>query len=755
MTGSPGTGHLVPLAPGWSVWRRAALRGAGMPFEWLAGFSDPADCDADGQSRTLRRLLTEPRFVEALAWQNPAAVASWIAKHVAALRDDGELRRSGYRQAVLARYAQRYCTKNDSIGFFGPVAWAEFDPPRSGLDPRGSAGLRSRSVHFETWALEALVDAWFGQPDLTPHLPFRLHPAVSFDGERLRRPWRPVQPVDSVTAALLTALAEGVGAEEVVTAAAVRAAVPVEAARQRLLELREAEVVVNGLVVPMDEQPEAHLRAQVGRLADRPTREALLAQLDELDELRELVVKAAGDPLPVHEALTRLTGRVAEITGREAGRAKAESPRGRTPVYEDCRRDLDVTIGGDLTDALRAPLALLLRSASWLSVETAEAVGAELRERYDAQFAGRGDTRLSEFYFASADVLSGAPGTAVHAVVEDFRLRWAELLADGVMDDAGTELRLSSKDIAPLAAALFPARPPAWTGARYHSPDLMLARSGAGGQWVLGELHVALNTLESRLFHTQAEHRDELADAVAADMAAGRVVALLPGDSPEVSPRTYPPLAVHVPDRYVYWSLGKNAGVPGASGSTPAIDLLVVPDGDGLAVEAAGGSWRAPLAEVFGEFLTALVVNRFKLRSPAPHLPRVRLDDVVIDRRTWRFPVAGLPCEAERIGEVVATLRAAGVPRHAFVMTDAEYKPFYIDLAAPLVLRNLSRAIRAARERSADAWIVVSEMSPGPDELWLTGGEGERYTTEFRVVAVDERQPRHAGIRSEADRHAR
>ncbi|MBC3840303.1 hypothetical protein GXW82_09020 [Streptacidiphilus sp. 4-A2] len=314
--------------------------------------------------------------------------------------------------------------------------------------------------------------------------------------------------------------------------------------------------------------PELRLREQLGRIPDPEAARAPLEQLDQLDRLRRTVAAAAGDPLGTHEALEELGNYLGEAAGRTAAREKRQTLYGRSFLYQDSRRDLDVTIGGDLVDALRAPLAILLDSARWLAAEAAEAVSEQVRARFRELRARSQDVRLSELYLGVADVLAGAPGTVVDEVSEDFRLRWAELLDAADRTAGGSsdgEVRLSTDRIAPLAAVLFPHRRPAWSGARYHSPDLMLARTGGPDgpvQWVLGELHVALNTLESRVFHTQSDDRDELRDAVAADMGTGRVLALQPNDSPEVTPRTYPPLAVHVPGAYAYWSFGRDSGAP-------------------------------------------------------------------------------------------------------------------------------------------------------------------------------------------------
>ncbi|GIJ46859.1 hypothetical protein Val02_37450 [Virgisporangium aliadipatigenens] len=54
-------------------------------------------------------------------------------------------------------------------------------------------------------------------------------------------------------------------------------------------------------------------------------------------------------------------------------------------------------------------------------------------------------------------------------------------------------------------------------------------------------------------------------------------------------------------------------------------------------------------------------------------------------------------------------------------------------------MRNLIRAARRDTERpDGSGSLSLSEMLPGPDELWMTDSAGSTYTSEFRLVAVDD-----------------
>ncbi len=508
--------------------------------------------------------------------------------------------------------------------------------------------------------------------------------------------------------------------------------------QEALGRLTAAGIVRTGFTVPLDERPHDGLRAQVARIADPALRTELLSWLDELEQGRLAAAKVIDDPVPLREALAGLEQAFTRLTGASARRDKPSAEAGRTLAYPDCRRDLDVTIGWPLVERLRAPLALLLDIARWFTQQVAEEVAAALSETYDQLSRRGGQVTLADLHFAAADVLSGGPRNPVPGVSKDFQLRWAEIVRPGI--DA-EEVRLDSAEIAGLVQALYPAGDrPAWTAALQHSPDLLLARTPAGLRWVLGELHLAMNTLESRFFHTLSDDRSELEAATAADMAGGRIVPCYP-HGPVVDSRRYPPLAVHLPGRYLYWSFGDDHGAPDGAESIPATALVVESAPGGLVAGPRDGAWRLPVLEFFGEFLSALAVSQFRMSGDGRYEARVSIDDVVVRRRGWYFTVADLPGGViSRQGYhwrlLAGHLAAAGLPRYLFAKSPLEPKPFLVDLRCPLLVTNLARSWRRMPEHER---LEIREMLPGPEELWLTDGTGQRYTAELRLVAVDQR----------------
>ena len=702
------------LGSGWRLWPEAALRCAGMPVEWVLEL-------ADGD---VTSLLAHPEFGAAITWQNPGVATTWLP----APGEPADL--SGYRRSVLARYAQRYCTKNDSIGFFGPVGWARVEPSApDSVRADGGGGVERMLVHLEHWAVAALGAAWATDPVLGAEAPVRRHPAASRHAATadvpasVRLPGRTPLDLSDAEVGVLDALDGGC---------------PVGTLDPEPLEsLVRRGIVLRGFRIPVTAHPEHALRAAVERFADPSVRDDLLDRLDQLELAVAAVAEAARDPGRLRAALLRLEAGYVQIGGPPPRRHGDSSGAGRTLVYPDCRRSGDLVVGAPAIARLAEPLALLLTSARWLTCEVATAVEDRLGSDY-ARLAARGPVLLSDLQLAAAETLTGADGL-VDGIEADFAARWSVVLADGA--DRPDGWRVDPDRARGMVEALFQADAPGWAAARNHSPDLLPIRTPDGVGWVLGELHVAMNTLESRFFHDLHDAPERLAEQSRADFACGRLVPCYPPDG-RVDSRRYPPLASHVEDRYRYWSFGADHGPHPAARSTvlASTALTVTRDRAGRLVAGPPGEWAVPVVEFLGEFLSALVVNRFRLSGPESR--RVLLGELVVIRRSWLLHPQDLPTglrgqRGYHTQALVDLLADRGAPRQVFIRVPGQPKPCFVDTEVPLTVANFARLWIAAVERDpAGPPMTVTEMLPAPGELLLADDAGH-YTSELRFVAVD------------------
>lgn len=760
------TSHLLRLpASRWLLWRDCAVRSAGFPVSLTAGLADPAilreaeaaaECDpapagyrraygeaAARSARALQDVVDDPRFREAVAWQNPAIVRNWLAG-LHHCPDQRKLRKSRYLGAV-ASYAQRYATKNDTIGFFGPVGWARWD--ESHPDFAAVAGprlLRSRSLYFEDWAIEALARSLSEQPDLRRWIKPRMVAGCYREGTTVHRPHAPAVALGAEAVPLfrlctgersVTQLCQLLGWDE-------------PAVTGQLLAWQELSIMHFDFTGPVEARPEVTLRAKLAGIGEPPARSRALSALTRLEQARDALAAARGDPEGVARRAGELEQVFQELTGLDGHRRPGQTYAGRTLVYEDARRDVDVVLGRQLLESVSGPLSIVLDAAAWLI----NRAGAELERRLGELFdrycerSGGHAMPLPTLLARATRLLYPRPGrdSPLAGVQQEFQRRWAQLLA---VPAGARQHVVHAKLIAEQAAALFPALPAPWPGAVHICPDLMIAASSpravAAGecQFVLGEVHLANNTLQARPF---VEHHDDpaaLLAALACDYPRPRVYSVPTRRWPQVNSRTYP--SALLPPSYVYWCLHDDSG--GAAGPVLAAAAMSVHrEGADLIVRAGPDGRRFPLTDVLDEQLSWAVVNLFAPLPGTGHQPRVAIDRLVIHRERWAVTLSDLQwtrstVAAERFRLAQRWRRRQQLPARVFYRTPGETKPCYLDFASPALVECFSNSVRAAVRSARTEPVTVVEMLPDLDQAWLPGPDGQRYTSELRLVCRNRR----------------
>lgn len=184
------------------------------------------------------------------------------------------------------------------------------------------------------------------------------------------------------------------------------------------------------------------------------------------------------------------------------------------------------------------------------------------------------------------------------------------------------------------------------------------------------------------------------------------------------------------------------------SRTLPVGALLFEERGGRLVARARGGGPSFEAVELFGGVLSVLTAGAFRMLSSGRHTPRVEVDGLVVQREAWGFGAeeVGWADEGEaalRYAGARRWGREAGLPRHSFVRVRGERKPLYLDLESPVLVEVVARAARRAgggQEGGRGGTMVeVAEMLPGPGGAWLEDAAGRRYTSEFRLVVVDQK----------------
>ncbi|MET8225143.1 lantibiotic dehydratase [Streptomyces sp. NPDC005301] len=756
------TEDFVPSLGRWRLWEQFALRGPGFPADGVlrlapAGLAQAADkftpddplegprwadfarlfADAAVESaHTLQDIARMPAFREAVAWQNRPVLTSGIAPFLRWTPGvDSRSSMPRQREELVAHYWQRFCVKNDTIGFFGPVGWGRWDAATPGAAVDTGRGLIADStVYWASWGIDALAKTLDTDPALREWIAPRRVPFIALDGDRVRVPGRRPVTVSADTAAVL-ARCDGVRPARRIAAELPDTDVPAV-----LADLVTRRWVAWRLEVPAGTHPDRALRAWLESVGAPQPRDRALAALDRLERGRAEVA-AARDVEALVQAMTELERDFTTLTDTAAVREKSASTAPcRALVYSDTRRSATARLGPAVLDALH-PLRLLMDSATWLTTQLAATVTAKTHRVYD-RLAAQGEVDLATFWFECLPVLHGAARTTATELQREFAARWQRILA---APEGTRRVTLASADIEAQVREAFKSTGGAWTAARYLSPDVMIAADGAQAvargdfTLVLGELHLAANTLGASLFTHQHPDAAELLRLTDRDHPGPRLMPLIPKEHrSRLSVRVRHTL-VRPEDHQV--ALADFTADPARPRAVRSADATVEEHDGRLLVRLPDGS-AFPAIDVFSHVLTTLAMDLFQLLPQAGHTPRVTLDRMVVARETWRLPATDTAFaddkdEARRFVRARHWHTRLGLPRHVFVVLPTEPRPFYVDFDSPVYVTILAKALRRLSRKDPQGTFTITEMLPTPEQTWLTDDEGRRYTSELRFVAFD------------------
>ena len=750
----------------WRWWRHVLVRGSGFPATGVLrlaseGLARKADSlvNADRASEAwlafreefceatvrlaieLQSIASQDDFRRAVAWQNHRLIDGTIRSF---LRwdpaKDSRSFRHRQREELIASYWQRYCVKNDTIGFFGPSGWGKVgDCMRTRFVP-GERMLRSSEVFFEAWAIDRLAEVIEEIPGMQEWLMPRRLSFIKLDGNVLVEPGgRRVLSPENVS--VLRSCDGTTRAHDI----AIRSKLDLPVVLEILHDLHGRHWISWKLELPVSPWPEKDLRGFLDGVGDEKARNQAREWLDSLEVARDRVRESTSAGT-LAAALTAMDELFEGITGAISARNEGRTSGGRTLAYHDSSRDIDIVLGDDLIAATR-PLRLLSRAARWYCSRLGEEARDTLRDVYARTVARHGGpVDLSAIFSPSLRALYRSVEASMRQVDQEFAKKWAAII--GVPAGA-REVCYNYDDLLPLVDEAFAAPGPGWAGARYFCPDVMVSATDLNAlhngdfTLVLGEVHMAINTMGTNMFVTQHPDRADLLSCVDEDFPEARLLMVLPKESPpELSVRSHPAL---IRDRDILVEVNHHTVAAGRPGLVLSRDIEVV-EADGAVLARLPGGEQFELLDVFAELLTSMVVNRFRLFADRPHTPRVKIDELVVCRESWRFNSADLDFAAEK-DEAARFVRtrdwaaALGIPRQVFAKSNAEMKPVYVDFASPIYVNALARMVRRsnADERLQDKTITVAEMLPAHDDLWLADHEGNRYTSEFRFTWVDDR----------------
>ena len=716
-----------------------------------ADFQEKFSRSLEDTSNTIREIAGSADFREALTWQNRTAVETALDPLLRGSTDALE-RDSSRKQheELVASYWQRYCVKNDTIGFFGPVGWARIISEISHIKIKhGTKLLAARKTYWEPWAIEALGAVLARKYNLQPWIVPILVPYIRVEGMTLIHPLFTL-PLTAKQSAMLRAC-NGHDTAKQIAARLMR--MPNLLVRhpgevyEALRELATKGILFWKFNIPLGPFPEQILREALQRIEDLKLRQQCLDLLEELDAARAQVEAAAGDPARLNLSFQRLEQVFTRLTGLPATRNKGKVYAGRTLVYEDCRRDTEVLLERKVLESLAEPLSLLLDTGRWFTARVAQAYEEKLQEIYSEirRSAHASSVDAALWWYKAAPFFFDKAPEIVDPLQDELEQKWERVLQLG---DDRSVVHLTCKELRPRLLREFPPSLPGWQGARYHSPDIMIAAADEeairDGRciFVLGEVHVSTNTLQSALFANQHPSPSDLLNALALDLGEENVVPVWERDE-ELCGRLVPV----IPKTNFRLEFLPNSFITNRSRALPISSMILENHNGTLMAKTRDGKFCLRALDLVGGLLSRQTLDCFRVMAPLRHAPRISLDSLIIKRESWRFSpeemqFACCAGAAERFLQARNWARAHGIPRFVFYRVPIERKPAYLDFDSPIFVEIFSKMIRRTVDAvQPGAMVDLSEMLPRFDQIWLTDVSGRRYTSELRFVAVDSRKP--------------
>lgn len=654
--------------------------------------------EAEHSARALRDLAKDVRFQEAVAISCPPVYGN-------VMRTDFTTR----LERQVASFVQRFCAKNETMSFFGPINYGLVDrakPEGVHIEWSGPALIRARRTHVAFWVVRGLVNACMAQPDVASWLVPR---------RRLeRRASRGDEPMSRLIAA-----SDGIKPCRVL-------ATELELPLPDLIELvrgaHARRLITHQLDVPSSsDDPIFELTERVAGIPGEAPRKLVR----ELSELRALMEEYSwADPARKVALNTIVEARLQErlnVSGAEAAAAqrRPDDNRGeghhfyvdRLPLREECCGDLKLTVGGQRAAELEGKLQGTLDALAGAAIRTRDAARAALAKRM-----GKATLPFARVIAQFADgpipydtsLIDAVKAAITDPTVDEVKIDSAKLPKtplDGHSLVTSIDLLLEARGIE------------AWGRGDYKLIAGDIHDTALVWGWAL-QFHPERKKVDASVVSALGKMDRPLPIVTAlASRRSGLIPAELPGPVIELG---------GVSSRASRWQL-------------PFEDLMVESDG---ATARLVSSFLGSEVLLYNGELESSVHTAFAIPRIRPikvdlgmHTPRLWIDDVMIQRRMWRLTDGQITrlidCreDKERFRVAIKIWEELGLPSLSFAKFPGERKPVLADPASPLVFRVFANLLKLRRA------VVLGEMRPGPDGLWLQGNLG-RHTAELRCTYV-------------------
>lgn len=667
----------------------------------------------------LRELVSETQFQEAVWLSSPQMFQHGLKSYLEHWNPDERSSKTRHVERQLISYLQRFCAKNDTASFFGPLNYGDFTNDYAcELAGPGAEHVSRREVFMAYWGVLALADLLEADLSIQPYLRPRWSPLCALDltARRVGLPGGHTLSLSAQEARMLALIDEQRTIQEIASESDVTANIVLEG----LQRLRRAHLIMLRPDPPVTEvRPLEWLLDWVERIPQCcSSRSHWVAVIGEFKHLQDRFTQAPFSER--RELLAQVETRMTELTGQQARRGEGQIYADRLLLYEEC-------LGGVSPLALGPTFAAELQRqlAPILDVYAAHACAVH------AQLCAYGEKLLQEC----------APHGELPFLdlVGHLRAKKEEAFAAQTTPVQEAFLTMLSEQADQPAVEIDPQALPSLDRSEFlkhvllTSPDVMvLARNEealrAGDfRIVMAECHDTLMVWGWAIsFHAQRVRVQREASAFLARVYGARTMAnVLASKRVKIVPFEYPGPTIEV----------QATSVKAATERIPIAQVTITQENGVPKLQAPG--W--PSLSLYNGELPTLAHSLFAPPRVVPpsitlgaHTPRLTLNQAVLQREQWcvrreeLLPDTYQGISFELMLDMQRAARRLNLPRYLFARIQGERKPVLVDRHNYFLLELLAYLLPKEGE------VTLSEALPGPDDLWLRGEKGA-YCAELRL----------------------
>jgi len=752
----------------WKICKFFIFRCAGFPFDWIEKirFNDTSQkidnllargSDEISLKRAknvfteelykkrlqLQEIASSPKFLEAVLHQNQNSLqndAYQAILNFAQQKIDRETRNyDDRRKELLAyRYLQRFCTKNETVSFFGPFYIGEFNHSKKNILYESSVGnkIKNRKVYTSTGLLEAILEKVIHDDEIFRMLKPLKSPAIHLKGmEVINLITGKKTKLDKNGLKILKLIERGITVRKIAQQIK-KYGLSEKNVYEQIRWLIEKKIVLSGL------EYNAKIDEPAGYLVDKLSKIPAAEDSEWYGKLKRLLLLKSKFEKEDFAGRAEIINELKEIFSALLDHPSLKDATTEKGFFsEKCELNLkELKLGRNLQDNLQNSISFILNLATYNCGKLNRLKSSLLNDWLKRNFKGKNvdikeaiskmaqQKNNSPFKWENADISKMAVDNLPREFLDIIDENKTDRLVKFNQEDLERRLRKYLDNLAPTAGGCF--------DIFICAPDTVTINEG-GYKTVFGESHVMRKPLSiykwlieipsrGKLF---AKEIERIHKTIKKNYTLGDPLII----AHDMLDKGY--------DFSSFWDIEAEVYSVKKRQKISISDLKLRRDNNSVSLLANNNKpilLLSPLPSL-GSLFSLLAPKAFstRLANAKAHFPRVEINNFIFQREQWIFFKSDLFFSRDGYNkqgielwlELESWRRKEGIPRQFFLKIAYAAKPVFIDFENYFSIEVFKNLAKRSYEK-----LYITEMLPGPEDLWFKDGEG-RYTCEFRLIA--------------------